>query len=446
MTINNPRTLATTILTKVDQQKSYANLSLDKTIQRYHLNDRDASFLTTLVYGVIQNQLTIDYLLKPFLKNPEKLPAWLRSLLRVAVFQMRYLDRIPKHAIFNETIEIAKKKGNMRLAKLVTAVLHQVQRHQVDAFDHLKDPYQRLSVMYSMPLWLVKKLSKQYGLSRTEHMLQTINQPARASLRVNTKLIDRATLRDQLQSEFPQLHDSHVSPFGLVSPGGHLARTAAFNQGLYTIQDESSMLVAPSLRLAPSHKVLDACAAPGGKTTHIAQYLDAAAGGQVMALDLHPHKIKLINDNAQRLHLSDVITARAMDARLVKDKFANQSFDRILVDAPCSGLGLLRRKPEIRYDRQPQDLKSLPVIQLAILNSVADKVKIGGLITYSTCTIISDENQDVVTRFLKQHDNFKLVPVTLAQPLDVPNEPYLQILPDDYGTDGFFIASLQRIK
>lgn len=446
MTINNPRVLATTILTRVEQQKSYANLSLDKTIQRFHLNGRDAAFLTTLVYGVIQNRITIDYLLSPFLKRPDRLPIWTMSLLRISVFQMHYLDRIPKHAILNEAIEIAKKRGNMRIAKLVTAVLHQVQRHSITAFDNIKDPYKRLSVMYSMPVWLVKKLSSQYGVPRTEHILMTLNQPARASLRVNTKLISRDELLAKLQPEFPQLRDSEVSPFGLVSPGGHFAGTPAFKAGYYTMQDESSMLVAPSLQIAPNHHVLDACAAPGGKTTHIAQYLDAKQGGKVTALDLHPHKIKLIKENAQRMHLSDVITARAMDARNVKNNFADQSFDRILVDAPCSGLGLMRRKPEIRYDRQPEDLQSLPKIQLAILNSVADKVKVNGLITYSTCTIVAEENQDVVNVFLKAHDNFKLIPVKLAQPLDIKNQPYLQLLPDDYGTDGFFIASMQRIK
>lgn len=207
------------------------------------------------------------------------------------------------------------------------------------------------------------------------------------------------------------------------------------------------MLVAPSLDVQPGDQVLDACAAPGGKTTHIAQYLDPDQGGRVTALDLHANKVRLIQQNAKRLALDDRVAAQVMDARQVAANFAAESFDKILVDAPCSGLGLIRRKPEIKYTKQPEDLQHLQKIQLAILDSVAPTLKIGGRLTYSTCTMVREENQDVVAHFLATHPEFEQVPVLTLKPLaKTHGAPALQLFPDDYDTDGFFIASLIRRK
>lgn len=238
-----------------------------------------------------------------------------------------------------------------------------------------------------------------------------------------------------------------MTPIGLIAPSGHLAGTSAFVKGEYTMQDESSMLVAPSLDIQPGDVVLDACAAPGGKTTHIAQYLDPKQGGQVTALDLHANKVRLINKNAKRLGLTDRIHAQVLDARKVATTFSANSFDKILVDAPCSGLGLIRRKPEIKYTKTPEDPAHLQQIQLAILNSVAPTLKIGGRLTYSTCTMVKEENQDVVAQFLAAHPEFEQVSVPTLKPLHKAHSaPALQLFPDDYDTDGFFIASLIRRK
>ncbi|MFD1393604.1 16S rRNA (cytosine(967)-C(5))-methyltransferase RsmB [Lacticaseibacillus jixianensis] len=440
----DPRTLAVKILTRVATQGSYANLALDAELKKNQLEDRDAALATNLVYGVIQHGLTLDYYLKPFVKD-RKLDPWVHALLQTAVYQLVYLDRIPARAIFNESTKIAKKMGNLGVGQYVTAILRNLQRSEVPDLTKLTPPAKRLSITYSVPEWLAAKLADQLGEAKTEAIFKTINQPAAASLRVNTTKTTPQALAKALAPEFPSIRESALTPVGLVADGGFLAGTKAFAEGQYTIQDESSMLVAPSLDLQPGSRVLDACAAPGGKTTHIAQSLDPAQGGAVVALDLHPHKVRLIEQNAKRLGLADRVHAQAMDAREAGDHFDAASFDRILVDAPCSGLGLMRRKPEVRYTKRPADLTQLPTIQLAILNAVAPLLKVNGRLTYSTCTMVEEENQGVVRQFLAAHPDFEQVAVPVDQPLAFAHgAPALQLFPDDYGTDGFFIASFVR--
>lgn len=440
-----PRYLAVEILMAIAKQNSYSNLALDQVINKNRLNPQDAGFLTQLVYGVIQHEYTLDYYLAPFIQKPKKMDNWVRQVLRTAVYQQVYLDRVPEHAIFYEATEIAKKMGHAGVAKLVTAILRQLQRSGLPDLNAIADPIERLSVQYSVPQWLVAKLQADLGDDKLESLLATINQPANASLRVNTRVNTVDAVLAELQPQFNDLQPSQIAKVGLVAQGGHLASGALFEAGDYTIQDESSMLVAPSLDIQPGDQVLDACAAPGGKTTHMATYLDAQQGGQITALDIHDHKVRLIEQNAKRLHVEDVVSAQALDARKVGEQFGEAHFDKILVDAPCSGLGLMRRKPEIKYSRQPADLMNLQRIQLAILDAVAPTLKVGGRLTYSSCTIVPEENQQVVAAFVANHPEFEIEPVPLELPL-AQNQasPFVQIYPDDYQTDGFFIACLKR--
>ncbi|ANK59373.1 16S rRNA (cytosine(967)-C(5))-methyltransferase RsmB [Loigolactobacillus backii] len=439
-----PRYLAVDILERVEKEGSYANIALDQVLDRVRLNSSDAGLLTNIVYGVIQHRLTLDYWLAPFIKKPQQLEHWVRQVLRLSVYQMTYLDKIPNRAIFYEATEIAKNRGNQGTAGLVTAILRNIQRTGLRDLTEIADADEQMSIKYSLPVWLVKKLQTELGQAKTLAILEHINEPPTASIRVNTRVTNAEKLQTELAEVDLQVEPSHLTPVGLVSQGGFFAGTAAFEAGQYTVQDESSMLVAASMQLKPNQQVLDACAAPGGKTTHIATYLNAGAGGHVTALDLHANKVRLIEENANRLHVSDVVSAQAMDARDVHSKFADEQFDRILVDAPCSGLGLLRRKPEIKYARSEADLQNLKKIQLAILNSVAKKVKIGGILTYSTCTIVDEENQQVIEKFRQQHPEFDLIPVKTDYDLTVETEPYMKLYPDDYRTDGFFICCLQR--
>jgi 16S rRNA (cytosine967-C5)-methyltransferase len=441
---NNVRLLAVNILNRVGDG-SYSNLTLDATIKKAKLESRDAGLLTTIVYGTIQHQMTLDFYLAPFV-GKRKLDKWVDVLLRTAVYQMVYLDKVPNRAIFYESTEIAKKLGHAGVAKFVTAILRRMDREGLPDVAKIQDTTERLSVASSTPVWLVSKLIDQYGMDAAKAVLDDINHAPRAAVRVNTTITDADDLTFRVENQF-ELTPSVISPVGLTADSGHLALTPEFGAGYYTMQDESSQLVAPSMQLKPGDKVLDACAAPGGKTTHIAQFLDPKQGGSVTALDLHPHKVKLIEQNAERLLLSDRVHAQALDARKAADEFGAESFDQVLVDAPCSGLGLMRRKPEIKYDKSQADIDNLSRIQNELLDAIAPVVKIGGRLTYSTCTFAKEENVDVIAAFLKRHPEFNEQPVFTDKHLTKNHaDNGLQLLPSDYGTDGFFIATLIRTR
>lgn len=443
----NPRYVALELLTKVESQQAYSNVLLNDAIKRANLSEKDGRLLTEIVYGTISRKLRLAYYLEPFTKKAKKIDVWVQQLLLLSAYQLLYLDRVPAHAILNDAVEIAKQKGNVGIGKFVNGVLRNLQRYGAQELSRIKDPIERLAVEISMPKWLTLKLLDSMGIDELRELGNSLFQPSHVSARVNTALISKAEALAVLEKEGIEVVDSQVSPYGVVGKKGFLAGSSLFKSGQMTIQDESSMLVAPAMQIEPHHQVLDACAAPGGKTTHIATFLDASKGGKVTSLDIHERKIALIKENAERLHVADVVDAQVMDARKVAENFEEASFDRILVDAPCSGLGLLRRKPDIKYSKKPEDFLKLQGIQLEILESVATKVKVCGIITYSTCTIAQEENQEVIEQFLATHENFEKITVAGSEtvPLSVDNQ-YVGIYPHHYQTDGFFICCLRRIS
>ena len=438
------REVALVALDRVRQNRAYSNLQLNQLLVKHHLNDSDRRLTTRLVYGVLQHQLTLEYWLDPFVKD-RQLDSWVATLLLMSIYQYHYLERVPDWAVTNESIEIAKHRGGQGIRKFVTGVLHAILRKGLADVDQIKDHHRRLAVKYSVPEWIAEQLLTQYGDEQAQRVLAAVNEPARLVVRVNTAVTDLATVEDQLAASGVEFQESQVVPDALVITKGSVIGSPLFDQGLVTIQDESAMLAVDSMDVQPGDRVLDACAAPGGKTTQIAARLDPNQGGQVDALDIHQHKTRLINRNAARLHVADRVFSHALDARRVTEEFADETFDKILVDAPCSGMGLLRRKPEIRYTKKLADSTNLHQIQKSILAAVAPKVKKGGIITYSTCTILKQENDQTVQDFLTDHPDFSLLKTTTARKLkDDRSSKTLTILPSDYGSDGFFISSLQR--
>lgn len=441
------RYVALHALERVEKGGAYSNLLINDAIQKGKLSDKDARLLTGLVYGTISRQLLLDYYLSPFLKSAKKVDTWVRLLLRLSLFQLLYLDKVPDHAILNEATEIAKVRGNIGIGKFVNGVLRNVQRNGVPDLAAISDPMERLATEISMPLWLTQRFVQQIGTEQTRQLGLSLFEVSHVSARVDLRSVTREEAIATLSEDGIEAEKSTVSPFGIVAKKGFLAGSQLFHYGVLTVQDESSMLVAPALQVEKEMKVLDACAAPGGKTTHIATFLDAAAGGKVTALDIHRQKVQLIKDNAARLRVEDVVTTQQLDAREAHEEFAPASFDRILVDAPCSGLGLMRRKPDIKYQKQASDFTRLPMIQREILDSVAQTLKPGGLLVYSTCTILKEENQDVVESFLQDHPEFKLVPVVANELITskLVND-MLTLYPQDFMTDGFFISCLKKEK
>lgn len=441
------RYVALEALERVEKGGAYSNLLISDAITEGQLNELDGRLLTNLVYGTISRKLLLDYYLAPFTKNAKKIDSWVQSLLRLSVFQLVYLDKIPSHAVLNEAVEIAKARGNLGIGKFVNGVLRNFQRNDLRDLNEIKDPIQRLATEISMPVRLTEKLVDQIGPEETRNLGLSLFEASHVSARVDTRKISREEAIEQLRAEEIDAEPSQVSPYGVIAKKGFLAGSTLFKEGLLTVQDESSMLVAPALQVAPDQEVLDACAAPGGKTTHIATFLDAEQEGSVTALDIHQQKVKLIKENAERLRVADVVFPMQMDARNVHEHFAPNTFDRILVDAPCSGLGLMRRKPDIKYHKSAADFARLPEIQRAILESVSQTLKENGIMVYSTCTITPEENQDVVTNFLADHPEFELIPVAANDLVTgLLKDKMLTLYPQQFMTDGFFISCLRKTQ
>ncbi|HLQ40815.1 MAG TPA: 16S rRNA (cytosine(967)-C(5))-methyltransferase RsmB [Tetragenococcus sp.] len=443
--ILNVRYAALQALERIEKGGAYSNLLLNDMINKGDFSIKDSHLLTELVYGSLSRKLLLEFYLQPFIAQAKKIDNWVRLLLELSLYQMLYLDRVPDHAVINEAVEIAKKRGNVGISKFVNGVLRNIQRQGVPKTSLIKDPIKRLATEISLPQWLTRKLVAQIGQKETKKLGLALFTPSHVSIRIDERRISRQEAINVLAAEGIKANKSPLSPCGLFALKGSAVKSSLFKNGLATLQDETSMLVAPILQIEKSNQVLDACAAPGGKTTHIATYLSAAAGGKVVALDLHQHKVQLIKENARRLHLTQVVDSRRLDARQVAALFSPATFDRILVDAPCSGLGLMRRKPDIRYTKQPDDFKRLAALQLEILTSIAPTLKVGGRLVYSTCTIFPEENQQVVKEFLRQHPEFELLPVPVSANLrESLSDQMLTIYPHQYNTDGFFISCLRK--
>ena len=433
--VETARSLALAVLEDVFVNQAYSNIALNKHLKGSQLSVADKGLVTEIVYGTVARKVTLEWYLSHFIQDRDKLDNWLYILLLLSAYQLRYLDKVPNHAVVNEAVELAKlrKKGS---EKLVNAVLRRILREGWPDIARIKRKNKRDSIAYSLPVWLVSKFKEEYGEERAQAIFESLLVRNKASIRV-TDLSRKEEIQALLEAT-----DSPLAATGLVKEQGHFAGHDLFSEGAITIQDESSQLVAPTLDLQGDEQVLDACAAPGGKTAHMASYLTS---GKVTALDLYDHKLDLIQENAERLGVADQVQTQKLDARKVHEFFEKDSFDKILVDAPCSGIGLLRRKPDIKYNKETADFTSLQEIQLEILGSVCQTLRKGGIITYSTCTIVSEENFQVVEAFLESHPEFEQVKLE-HECKDILKDGCILITPELYGSDGFFISQFRKIS
>ena len=433
--VETARNLALAVLEDVFVNQAYSNIALNKHLKGSQLSAADKGLVTEIVYGTVARKLTLEWYLSHFIQDRDKLDNWLHVLLLMSAYQLCYLDKVPDHAVVNEAVELAKarKKGS---EKLVNAVLRRILREGWPDIETIKRKNKRDSIAYSLPVWLVSKLKEEYGEGRAQAIFDSLLVRNKASIRV-TDLSRKEEIKAVLEAS-----DSPLAASGLVKEQGHFAGHDFFVEGAITIQDESSQLVAPTLDLQGDEQVLDACAAPGGKTAHMASYLTS---GKVVALDLYDHKLDLIQENAQRLGVADRVQTQKLDARKVHEFFGRDSFDKILVDAPCSGIGLLRRKPDIKYNKETADFASLQQIQLEILGNVCQTLRKGGIITYSTCTIVSEENFQVIEAFLESHPEFEQVKLE-HECKDILKDGCILITPELYESDGFFISQFRKIS
>ncbi|WP_025692572.1 16S rRNA (cytosine(967)-C(5))-methyltransferase RsmB [Paenibacillus zanthoxyli] len=445
------RETALDVLVRVQQEGAYSNLLLNTSLQKAGLSREDAGLATELVYGTISRLNTLEYVLKSFVsKGLDKLQPWVRSLLCLSLYQIMYLDRIPPHAAVNEAVNLAKRRGHQGISGMVNGVLRNVLRAgPLPVIPQEMSWEERTALIHSHPLWMVEQWRDEFGADTAEAICKANNEPPAVSVRVNTTMTSRDRLLDEMLGQGVNARPSELSPYGIVVRGaGNLALSSWYRDGLLSIQDESSMLVAEAVNPLPGMKVLDCCAAPGGKTTHMGELMKDQ--GSIYANDLHPHKAALISDQARRLGLECIGTGSG-DALELGKKFAAASFDRILLDAPCSGLGVIRRKPDLKWAKQPEDAAAIARLQSELLDSAAALLKPGGVLVYSTCTLDRLENGNIVHSFLERNEEFRSV--TFSSPLwnrlgssVLASDQGMQILPQHYGSDGFYIAILERLR
>lgn len=437
------RRLAVDVLRQVAAEGAYSNLALARALRQKSAPQLAAerALLTELVYGTLRMQSTIDYILAHFCKQPlAKLPLNILLILRLGVYQLLFMERIPPSAAVNESVKLARLFGHQGTAALTNGLLRNIERQRENIWQLFpsaeSQPAEYLAARFSHPLWLVRRWLARFGLAETQALCEFDNQPAPYALRVNTLRISRAELLQRLGAA--------ARPMRWAKDGLILQNSAALEllpEGLVYPQQESSMLAAHILQPQPGSRVLDVCAAPGGKTTHMAALMQNR--GEILALDLHEHKLQLLRDNAARLGISCIQTRTADSSNLAD--IAAESFDYVLADAPCSGLGVLRARPDARWRKQENVSEEIAPLALAILQQAADKLKPGGVLLFSTCTISDVENEGNLARFLAANPNFAPMPISESPEL-FEGDFAKQLLPQRHGLEGFFYARLQKAQ
>lgn len=448
MTNFSGRHLACLVLDQVENENAYVNLALQETLSRYNnIDQREKAFCTELVYGTMRHLLKIDYFLGRLLSRPLKsLKVTVKNTLRISLYQLLYLPEIPARAVCHSAVAMIKGSKYQGLAPLVNGVLRSFLREQPQLPDPERERIEYLAIEYSHPQWLIARWLAVFGDQLTEKILQVNNQKPPLTVRITAH--DYKAVTDLLAQEGVEWEPGLWldEAINLTKLPGALEDLRVFQSGKIFVQDESSMLVSRLLKPTPGELIVDLCAAPGGKSTHLAELMDDQ--GVIYSIDDHQHKIDLITANARRLALSSIKPTLG-DAR----KFTlpdTQLADAVLVDAPCSGTGVLRRRVDARYRKKLEDLQELVELQRSILKNAAGLVKPDGRLVYSTCSIEPEEDEEQVKWFLEQYSQFEieayqqfLTPKISSSLLD-PNLPWVKVIPSLTGGDGFFICRFKR--
>lgn len=440
--MENSRKIAVDIVHSVFTKNAYSNILLRNELKKFNFDDKDKALITEIVYGTIKYKYTIDTVLNSFLKNGiQKLDSYVLNIIRVALYQIRFLDKIPSFAAVNEAVEMTKREHSIGASKLVNGVLRNYLRNTNKNFYNSKNVVEELCFNYSFDKWLVNLFVKQYGITRAEDILKGLNERPATTVRVNPLKISYDEAFDKLIEYGYDVEEGYVCPEAIIiNKGRSIEDNPLFKEGKITVQDESAMLVAPSMNAKEGYKILDLCSAPGGKTTHFAEIINDE--GEIIAFDVHENKLSLVQANAQRLGIK-CIKYDKMDATIFNNSLENSS-DGVLIDVPCSGLGIIRKKPEIKYSKDLKGIKDIINIQKDIMKNAAKYVKVGGTLLYSTCTLNIEENENNIEWFLKEHQGYVIEPLFYGANYNfIYNRGMVTILPNKY-MDGFFIAKLKR--
>lgn len=438
MKVDFARELALKILYKIEEENGYSNLMLDEYLEkeRQKLNAKDINLISEIVYGTVTWRLSIDTILQKHSKiKLNKISKWIKIILRMGIYQIVFLDKIPKSAAVNESVNLCKKYG-YKSTSFVNAILRKVEKSDYEELTKIEDDFDKISMMYSMPKWIVQKLIHQYGAPKTEEICKSFNKKPKVTIRVNSLKTTMQELQNKLEERKISYEQARIPNFLYLKNLKNIANLDLFQEGFFTIQDEGAGEIGYVLNPKPGEMILDACSAPGGKTTHLAELMKNE--GKIVAWDIHKHRIKLVEETAKRLGVS-IIQTDIKDASIYEEKY-KETFDKILLDVPCMGLGVIKRKPDIKWQKTEQEVTEIQKVQENLLKICSKYLRPGGELIYSTCSILKEENEEVVEKLIdlnriekdETQKQFQLVAKKI-------------ILPDE-NTDGFFICKIVKNK
>ena len=417
----NIREIAVKVLDEVLNNKAYSNIVLDKALGDEKITQVDKNFITMLVHGVLQNYYLLDYKIKKL--NPNKIKRKVYLVLLISIYQLDYMTKIPAYAVINEATSLTKTLEDNFASKFVNAILRNYSENKIEIKESdFKTSYEYLSIKYSTPIFIIRMLTKQYDLETTKKILDVTLNSAPLIVRVNTF----KTTKEELL-KYSEYTKGNIAENSLIYKGEtRKLLNEHVKNGLVSIQDEAGQLIAPLLDLNENDVVLDMTAAPGSKTNHMGEILKNK--GNIVAIDLYEHRLELLNKAASRLGLTNIKT-KAYDATKLSELYGNESFNKILLDAPCSGLGVIRRKMDIKYNVSPESIDELVNLQKDLLEEAYKLLKVDGTLVYSTCTINKKENEKQIENFIKNHSDMEIISSKT-------------LLPFEHDTDGFFYTKL----
>ncbi len=429
--IDKTREIALKILYKIDKENAYSNIALNEEIKenRKKIEEKDIGLISEIVYGVTSWRLTIDEVIKKYSKiKIKKISPWILNILRMGIYQIIFLDKIPKSAAVNESVNLAKRYGHSSSSNFVNAILRKIEKNDYEEFFQIKDDKERISKTTSMPIWIIEELLKNNNIKEVEEICKNSNIKPKITIRINNLKTNKEEIAQKIKEKNIEYKETEYEDFLILEKVKNIENLDLFKNGFFTIQDISAGQTAKILNPQKGEYVLDACSAPGGKTTYMAEIMQNE--GKIIAWDIYEHRTNLIEENAKRLGIK-IIETKVRDASIYNENL-KEKFDKILLDVPCLGIGVIKRKPDIKWQRKIEDVEEITRIQKNILNNCSKYLKKGGELVYSTCSILKEENEDIIFKFIEENNNFKVVENSM-----------INILPENE-KDGFFICKLQK--
>ncbi len=450
--IDKTRELALKILYKIDKEKAYSNIVLNEMINqnKKELTNKDIGLISEIVYGTTTWRLTLDEIIKKYSKiKLKKISTWILNILRMGIYQIVFLDKIPKSAAVNESVNLAKRYGHKSSSNFVNAILRKVTEKDYEEFYEIENDIQRISITNSIPTWIVKELAKELDINEVENIAKNSNLRPNLSIRVNNLKTTKKELIDKLEEKNIKITEGLLKDFLILENAKGIEDMPEFKQGYFTVQDETAGLISIVLQPKKTDIILDACSSPGGKTTYLSEMMEDE--GNIEAWDIHKHRTNLVEKTARRLGITNIKT-KVNDATIYNEKY-KEKFDKILLDVPCLGIGVLKRKPDIKWQKNREDIKEITQIQQQILDNCSQYLKKGGELVYSTCSILKEENENMINEFINNNKEFYIEKINIKENNKIQNKEFFEKYENDRGylqvyqnneTDGFFICKLRK--